>query len=713
MFGVNSDASSTPDQVAGGAGTPVPQDADAARTRHAALAAEIDEHRYLYYVRDASLISDAEFDALMRQLTAIEEAHPELVTPDSPTQKVGGFTTDFASVTHAERMLSLDNAMNDEDLAAWGERIHAQIPQVDFLCELKIDGLALNLTYENGRLVRGATRGTGSVGEDVTANVRTIAGIPDELTGTDEFPVPEFIEVRGEVYFPVADFADLNAALVADGKPPYANPRNTASGSLRQKDPRVTARRKLKMTVYGVGAARGFTPSAQSESYAALAAWGLPTSPYFKVVPDLAGVRAYIAEYAKKRHDLVHEIDGVVVKVDQVAIQRRLGSTSKAPRWAIAWKFPPEEVTTPLIDIRTNVGRTGRVTPYAVLEPVKVAGSVVTYATLHNADEVERKGVLIGDRVVVRKAGDVIPEIVGPVTEARTGAERAFVMPATCPSCGTTLHREKADDVDQRCPNAESCPGQVKERILYVGARRSFDIEVLGEKSAGALFDSGVVANEGDLFSLTEEKLLDCPLFVTKDGRLSANGHKFLANLEEVKSVPLARVLVALSIRHVGPAAARDLAREMGSLDAIMNASAEELAAVDGVGPRIAESLAAWFTVGWHREIVEKWRAAGVRMEDERVESDGPSLEGVTVVLTGTLEQYSRDGATESVQAAGGKMSGSVSKKTSFVVVGESPGSKYDKALKLGVPVLDEAGFAALLTQGPEAAARLARHQAV
>nr|WP_285664947.1 NAD-dependent DNA ligase LigA [Actinorhabdospora filicis] len=690
----------------------VPADPEAARARHTALAAEVNEHRYLYYVRDASVISDAEFDALMRELEAIEAAHPELVTPDSPTQQVGGgITTDFASVTHAERMLSLDNAMNDEELTEWAERVHREVERVGFLCELKIDGLAMNLTYENGRLVRGATRGTGTVGEDVTPNVRTIANVPDVLTPSDEFPIPEFIEVRGEVYFPVAEFADLNASLVADGKPPYANPRNTASGSLRQKDPRVTATRALRMTVYGVGASRGFTPTAQSASYAALKAWGLPTSEYFRVEPDLDGVRAYIAEYAAKRHKLVHEIDGVVVKVDEVAVQRRLGTTSKAPRWAIAFKFPPEEVTTPLLDIEVNVGRTGRVTPFAVLEPVKVAGSVVGYATLHNASEVERKGVLIGDRVVVRKAGDVIPEVVGPVAEARTGGERAFVMPTACPSCGAALHREKESDVDQRCPNAENCPAQIKARIEYVGSRGCFDIEVLGEKAAWALYDAGVVANEGDLFALTEEKLLTVPLFVTKDGNLSANGAKLLANLEEVKGVPLWKVIRALSIRHVGPTSARDLARELYSLDAIAAASAEELGSVDGVGPTIAESVAQWFTVGWHRDIVEKWRASGVRMEDERVISDGPSLEGVTVVVTGTLAQYSRDGATEKVQAAGGKMTGSVSKKTGFVVVGESPGTKYDKALKLGVPVLDEEGFQILLSQGPEAAREVARYQ--
>ncbi|MFY1668956.1 NAD-dependent DNA ligase LigA [Plantactinospora sp. WMMB334] len=680
-----------------------------ARDRHAELSTEITDHQYRYYVLDAPTVSDAEFDALLRELEALEERYPALRTPESPTQRVGGtFSTLFTPVPHIERMMSLDNAFTREQLAAWMQRIERDAGEaVDFLCELKVDGLAINLTYERGRLVRAATRGDTRIGEDVTANVRTLEEVPEKLTDGDA-PVPELLEVRGEIYFPVAAFADLNAGLVEQGKAPFANPRNAAAGSLRQKDPRITASRPLRMVVHGLGAREGFAPVAQSEAYAALRGWGLPTSDRWRVVPDLAGIEEYIDHYAAHRHDVEHEIDGVVVKVDPVAVQGRLGSTSRAPRWAIAFKYPPEEVTTELLGIEVNVGRTGRVTPFAELRPVKVAGSTVARATLHNAHEVERKGVLIGDTVVVRKAGDVIPEVLGPIVELRPADARTFVMPERCPACGTALAPSREGDVDIRCPNARSCPAQLRERIFYLAGREAFDIEVLGFKAVGALLDAGVIGDEGDIFDLDAERLSRVPFFVRKDGTLGRNAEKLLESLAAAKDRPLSRVLVALSIRHVGPTAAEALAREFGSVAAIEAAGEEELSAVDGVGPTIAVSLREWFDVDWHREVVRKWTEAGVRMAEERVEEGPRPLEGLTVVVTGTLSAYTRDRAAEEVRVRGGKISGSVSKKTDFVVVGENPGSKAEKAAALKVPMLDEAGFAALLAEGPEAAGTLA-----
>ncbi|HWM00598.1 MAG TPA: NAD-dependent DNA ligase LigA [Nocardioidaceae bacterium] len=678
-----------------------------ARERHQDVAEQVEDHRWRYYVLDRPTASDAEFDTLMRELEALEERYPDLRTPDSPTQKVGGaVSTEFTPVEHRERMMSLDNAFSEEELAAWVARIEREEARdAEFLCELKVDGLAINLTYEGGRLVRGVTRGDGRIGEDVTANVRTIEGVPHRLTGTDDYPVPELVEVRGEVYFPVEGFAALNARLVEAGKAPFANPRNTAAGSLRQKDPKVTASRRLRMVCHGLGARTGFEPTRQSESYEALSTWGLPVSAQAKVVADLDGVFAFIETYRDERHGVEHEIDGVVVKVDQVSLQRRLGSTSRAPRWAIAFKYPPEEVNTKLLDIQVNVGRTGRVTPFGVMQPVKVAGSTVEMATLHNGSEVKRKGVLIGDTVVLRKAGDVIPEILGPVVDLRDGSEREFEMPTHCPSCGTLLAPAREGDADIRCPNSRSCPAQLRERLFHVAGRGAFDVEVLGYEAANALLDAEVVHDEGDLFTLDESTLLTVPLFTKKDGTLSANGQRLLANLEQVKSQPLWRVLVALSIRHVGPTAARALAQSLGSLDEIERAAREDdLAAVEGVGPTIAEAIRDWFDVDWHREVVRKWREAGVRMQDEVDASVPRTLEGMTVVVTGSLVGFSRDQAREVILARGGKASGSVSKKTDFVVAGESPGSKYDKALQLGVPLLDEDGFRTLLDKGPEAA---------
>ncbi|NIH84978.1 NAD-dependent DNA ligase LigA [Amycolatopsis granulosa] len=680
------------------------------RERHGALADEVRGHQFRYYVLDSPVITDGEFDELLKELERLEAEYPGLATPDSPTQNVGGtFSTDFVAADHLERMMSLDNVFAEDELLAWVERVEREVGgSTQYLCELKIDGLAINLLYEKGRLVRGLTRGDGRTGEDVTLNVRTLEQVPETLTGTAEYPVPDLVEVRGEVFFRVEDFAELNARLVEAGKPPFANPRNTAAGSLRQKDPKVTRSRKLRLICHGLGKREGFEPVRQSQAYEALAAWGLPVSGHTKVVDEAAELLEHIRYWGEHRHDAEHEIDGIVVKVDQVSLQRRLGSTSRAPRWAIAYKYPPEEATTRLLDIQVNVGRTGRVTPFAVMEPVKVAGSTVAMATLHNAQEVERKGVLIGDRVVIRKAGDVIPEVLGPVVDVRTGDERQFVMPTFCPECGTKLAHQKEGDVDIRCPNARSCPAQLRERLFHLAGRGAFDIEMLGYEAATALLESGVVVDEGDIFDLDEEKLKRVELFRTKAGELSANGRKLLANLDSAKDHPLWRVLVALSIRHVGPTAAQALAREFGSLEAIEQADEAAMADVDGVGPTIANALREWFAVDWHREVVEKWRRAGVRMAEERDESVPRTLEGLSIVVTGSLSTYSRDEAKEAIMSRGGKAAGSVSKKTAFVVVGDAPGSKYDKAVQLKVPVLDENGFQVLLDRGPEAAAEVA-----
>ncbi|MET7386654.1 NAD-dependent DNA ligase LigA [Streptomyces sp. NPDC005529] len=711
-----------------------------AREKHAQLAEQIEEHRFRYYVNDAPVVSDAEFDKLLRSLEALEEEHPELRTPDSPTQKVAGaYATEFTSVQHRLRMLSLDNAFSDLELAAWAERVAKDVGTSDhhFLCELKVDGLAVNLTYERGRLTRAATRGDGRTGEDITPNVRTIAEIPDRLAGDR---VPDLVEIRGEVYFPMEKFEELNARLVEAGDKPFANPRNAAAGSLRQKDPRVTASRPLHMVVHGIGALEGFDGLGRlSEAYELLHSWGLPTTRYAKVVDDLDGVREFIAYYGENRHSVEHEIDGVVVKLDEIPLQGRLGSTSRAPRWAIAWKYAPEEVNTKLVNIRVGVGRTGRVTPYAQVEPVTVAGSEVEFATLHNQDVVKAKGVLIGDTVVLRKAGDVIPEILGPVADLRDGSEREFVMPAECPECGTPLRPMKEADVDLRCPNARTCPAQLRERLFYLAGRKALDIDHFGYVAAAALTKplepaEPPLTDEGDLFDLTIDRLLPikayvldqdsglpkrdpksgeekiATIFANQQGEPRKNALAMLDTIAAAKERPLARVLTGLSIRHVGPVAAEALAREFRSVDRIEEATEEELATTEGVGPIIAASLKEWFAEDWHREIIRKWRAAGVRMEDEGADEDrGPRpLEGLTVVVTGTLEHHTRDGAKEQLQSRGAKVTGSVSKKTSFVVVGDNPGSKYDKAMQLKVPVLNEDGFTVLLEQGPEAAADVA-----
>lgn len=690
--------------------TPAAEPPAEVRAEYGGLVETVRGHQFRYYVLDAPTVSDAEFDRQFRRLQELEQRWPSLVTPDSPTQVVGGgFSTEFTAHDHLERMLSLDNAFDTEALSAWADRVAREVgTEVHYLAELKIDGLAVNLLYQDGGLIRGLTRGDGRTGEDVTLNLRTLRDIPDRLRSGTEYPVPELLEVRGEVFFRLADFAELNAALVEAGKPPFANPRNSAAGSLRQKDPRVTASRPLRMLCHGLGRRRGFEPVLQSQSYQALAAWGLPVSGHTRLLTTVDELTQHIVYWGEHRHEVEHEIDGIVVKIDEVSAQRRLGSTSRAPRWAIAFKYPPEEATTKLLDIRVNVGRTGRVTPFAFMEPVTVAGSTVSLATLHNADEVRRKGVLIGDTVTIRKAGDVIPEVLGPVVDLRSGDEREFVMPTQCPECGTPLRRERENDVDIRCPNARSCPAQLRERIFHMAGRGAFDIEMLGYEAAVALLGAGVVHDEGDLFSLDERKLLAVELFRTKAGELSANGRKLLSNLDAAKDRPLWRILVALSIRHVGPTAAQALAREFRTLQAIESADEQALAAVDGVGPTIAAAVREWFEVDWHREVVAKWRAAGVRMAEPVDDSVVRHLEGLSIVVTGSLEGFSRDEAVEAIAVRGGRAAGSVSKKTAFVVVGDAPGSKYDKAVTLKVPVLDENGFRVLLSDGPDAARAVA-----
>lgn len=673
-----------------------------ARDEWAKLAEEVRDHQFRYYVKDAPIVTDGEFDTLLRRLQALEDANPELATPDSPTKLVGGgFSTAFTSVDHLERMMSLDNVFDADEMRAWVARTEdAAGIAIDFLCELKIDGVALNLVYEDGVLIRGATRGDGRTGEDVTLNARTIEDIPHRLTPSDAYELPRVLEVRGEVFFRAEDFAGLNESLVADGKAPFANPRNSAAGSLRQKNPQITAKRRLGMICHGIGHTEGWRPDSLHDAYLALAAWGLPVSAHTSKAVGAQAVLDKVEYWGEHRHDVEHEIDGLVVKVDDVTVQRRLGSTSRAPRWAIAYKYPPEEAMTKLLDIKVGVGRTGRVTPFAFMEPVLIAGSTVARATLHNASEVVRKGVLIGDTVTIRKAGDVIPEVLGPVVDLRDGSERAFVMPTNCPECGAELRPEKDSDADIRCPNQQTCPAQLRERLFHLAGRGSFDIEALGYEAATALLTGGVIGNEGDLFSLTADDLVRTELFTTKAGSLSANGKRLLANLDGAKQVPLWRVLVGLSIRHVGPTAARALATEFGSLDAIAEADEERLATTEGVGSTLARSVIDWFAIDWHRDIVEKWRAAGVSMVDARDESIERTLEGKTIVVTGSLVDYSRDGAKEAILVRGGKASGSVSKKTDYVVVGDSPGSKAEKAEQLGVPVIDEDAFTRLLETG-------------
>ena len=666
----------------------------------AALAEELRDHQFRYYVLDKPIISDAEFDANLKELEALENKYPQYRSAESPTQIVGGgFATGFEARDHIQKMTSLDNVFGLDELATWLDRIEKSEVKNTWLCEVKVDGLAINLLYREGKLVQALTRGNGVTGEDVTLNVKTISVIPHELKGKN---IPVLLEVRGEVFFPIKAFNEFNEEIQESGKVAFANPRNAAAGSLRQKDPRVTASRPLSMVVHGIGAIEGASFASQSEAYELLKSWGLPTSDRYKVVKTRKEVEKYIEYYNTHRHDVEHEIDGVVIKVNEIEYQNLLGFTSRAPKWAIAYKYPPVEVTTKLLDIKVSVGRTGRVTPFAYMEPVVVAGSTVSNATLHNQEEVLRKGILIGDTVVIRKAGDVIPEVLGPVVEKRDGSERAFAMPTKCPDCGTKLKAISSGDVDIRCPNTQSCPAQLRERIFYIGSRAALDIDVLGFEAAVALLSSGLIVDEGDLFSLTVDDLIKSEFFTKKDGTLGANAEKFLTALEGAKSRPLWRVLVALSIRHVGPTAAQSLAKSFGSIEAISKASVQELAGVDGVGEIIAQSVLEWFDVDWHQEIIRKWSAAGVSMVETFVNTNPQTLAGLTLVVTGSLESFTRDGVDEVITLHGGKSSGSVSKKTSFVVVGDSPGSKATKAAELGVRMLNEAQFKELLAHGPD-----------
>jgi DNA ligase (NAD+) len=723
----------------------------------AALTTRILELRDAYYERDEVLVDDAEYDHMLRRLEELERLFPELQSQDSPTQTVGGRaeTTLFNPVRHAERMLSLDNVFSIDEFEEWAAKVERNSGRrVDYLCELKIDGLAINLRYENGVLTTAATRGDGVVGEDVTENIAYVKAIPTRLEGSGHPPV---VEVRGEVFFEVAIFEQLNADQVAAGDRVFANARNAASGSLRQVAENKSAPQlermhkrlgRLTMLVHGIGAWPNPPVASQSEVYALLKSWGLPTSTHFEVKKTAKEAAQFIEYYGAHRASVEHEIDGIVIKVDELALHEELGATSRAPRWAIAYKYPPEQVNTKLLDIVVSVGRTGRATPFAVMEPVRVAGSVVRQATLHNQDVVKAKGVLIGDTVVLRKAGDVIPEVLGPVVELRDGTEREFVMPTNCPECGTALAPAKEGDIDLRCPNARSCPAQVRGRVEHVGSRGALDIEGLGEVGAAALTqpdypEQPPLVTEAGLFSLTMDDIFPIRVTVrdnetgliklTDDGSPkhetpfrrrrqkkdpadvgdefsvpSTAATKLLAELEIAKTKELWRILVSLSIRHVGPVAARALAAYFGSLDAIRSATRDELAAVDGVGGIIADALIDWFAVDWHAEIVDEWATAGVQFATPghpgpgaAVAAGGP-LAGITVVATGSLEGFSREGALEAIMAAGGKAASSVSKKTDFVAAGPGAGSKLTKAEELGLRIIDAAQFAVLLTEGPD-----------
>ena len=662
------------------------------------LCEEIGDHQFKYYVLDAPTISDAAFDKLWNQLLDLEKKYPQYKLESSPTLQVGGgFSTSFTQHDHIEKMMSLDNVFDSGELDTWFDRIEKSESKNTWLCEVKVDGLAINLLYEEGRLTRALTRGNGTTGEDVTLNIKTIKSVPLELKGKN---LPSLLEVRGEVFFPLQSFDELNDSLEEAGKPRFANPRNAAAGSLRQKDPKITASRPLDVVVHGIGAAQGVSFAKQSEAYELLKGWGLPTSSRFKVVSTRKEVFEFIDQYEKNRHNVEHEIDGVVIKVNEIKSQNLLGFTSRAPKWAIAYKYPPEEVVTKLLDIKVSVGRTGRVTPFAFMEPVKVAGSTVTNATLHNAQEIVRKGILIGDTVLIRKAGDVIPEVLAPVIEKRDGSEKAFVMPSKCPDCGSKLRAMSEGDVDIRCPNSQSCPAQVVERLFYIGSRSALDIDVLGYEAAAALLADKLVIDEGDLFALTTKDLAKSEFFRKKDGSLSVIAERFVAGLELAKTRPLWRIIVALSIRHVGPTSAQALASKFGSLHNIQKATAEELANIDGVGQVMADAIVEWFSVDWHKEIIKKWDKAKVVLVDAPKEKVKQTLTGLSIVVTGSLVDFTRDQASEAIVARGGKATSSVSAKTDYLVAGEAAGSKLDKAQELGITILDEAGFKLLLEKG-------------
>lgn len=660
------------------------------------LADEVRTHRDRYYYGDPTT-TDEDFDALLRQLKQLEEEHPEAITGTSPTEEVAPAppeSSPFRNVDHRERMLSLDNVFDKESLQGWLDRT----PAKTYLTELKIDGASINLLYVNGKLELALTRGDGTTGEDITHNARTLKDIPDQLSGD----FPELVEIRGEVFITVEDFATMNAQRQAEGLKMFANPRNAAAGAMRQKNPEDTAKRPLRLICHGIGAREGFNVSSQHEAYQAIESWGLPVSPYTKQVHTAKEVVDQVTYWGEHRHDAAHEMDGLVIKVDSLDEQLELGTTSRAPRWAIAYKYPPEEAMTTLRNIRIGIGRTGRATPYAVMEPKYVAGSTVSMATLHNPTEAHRKGIRLGDTIMIRKAGEVIPEVLGPVEDARDGSELEFVFSSICPECGTSLAPTKEDDADWRCPNTRFCPGQLHTRLTYLAGRGAFDIDALGEKAAYDLIHSGVLTDESRLFSLTREELERTSAYSTKAGNLNKSGETLLEKLEAAKTVDLWRIIVALSIRHAGPTAAKALARHFGSIEAIRNASAEDMSGIEGVGPIIAQSVADWFTVDWHQEIVDRWEEAGVQMfvPDADSSADLPSLEGLTIVVTGSLQAFDRTQAKEAIEERGGKASGSVSKNTDYLVAGEKAGSKLTKARDLGVTVLDEEGFKKLLAEG-------------
>lgn len=649
------------------------------------LRSKLDYHSYRYHVLDQPEISDAEYDELMRELQALEERYPELITPDSPTQRVGAPPSElFAPVRHSERLLSLDNAFNDAELEAWYARVVKELGREPALvCEPKIDGVSVAVVYENGRYTRGATRGDGSVGEDITANVRTLRGLPQRLR-TDE--PPAWLELRGEVFLNIADFEKVNEDLGEQGKTLFANPRNASAGTLRQKDPQITASRPLSIYFHGVVRVDGLNLKTHSETFEYLESVGLRVHPDAKRVTKLDQVKSYCAATNERRHALDHEIDGVVVKVDDLNERAELGSTSKAPRWAIAFKFPPEEQTTVLNDIHVNVGRTGAVTPFAILEPVKVGGVTVSQATLHNAHEIKRKGILIGDHVVVRRAGDVIPEVVAPIPSKRDGTQKKFRMPKRCPVCKTPLD---TTEIVTRCPNL-ACPAQLLEGIIHFAGRGAMDIDHLGYKTAIALVEQKLIEDVADIFTLDEAAISKLPGY--KDKSIT----NLMESIARAKDRPIDRLLYGLGIRHVGSTTARDIADHFSSIDAIATASVDDLLAVEGVGSVVAESIVEFFSRAKSKELVRKLAAAGLRMEEERTVATGP-LVGKTFVITGTLEAMSRDEAARRLIDLGAKVASSVSKKTDYVVAGSSPGSKLAKAEQLGVEILDEEGLLKLL----------------
>lgn len=769
---------------------------EAAKARHDELADILTPAQDAYYRgENESPLSDFEYDGLMREMRDLEEAFPQLASQDSPAQRVGvdmaaGDEAGLAQVRHLSRMYSIEDAFSFDEVRAWFGRVasdeHRETGEVDVVCEAKIDGLALNLRYEGGKLTVAATRGDGTVGEDVTANVATIESVPATLSGTGW---PEVLEVRGEVFIPLADFASFNQGLEEAGLKTFMNPRNAAAGSLRQKDPAVTASRPLSFIAHGVGEA---DVERQEELYAKLESWGLPVSPYTEHVTGVEAALDYIDRLGDKRGSLIHGIDGVVIKVSERAMQGELGYTSRVPRWAIAYKYPPEEVTTTLLDIRTQVGRTGRVTPFAVMEPVLLAGSIVSQATLHNPSEVTRKGILLGDTVVIRKAGDIIPEVLRPVVEDRSGSEQVWVMPEACPACGAPLAPTNEGEADWRCPNTASCPAQLTARITHIGSRGALDIDGLGDETALMLsnpdagrdaalaalkqgktlvLESGKLSlaslsqelaefglapdepigddvlvglgvpgpqtppltTEAGLFDLNAEDLKDVFVWAPvrskgeetgdykyvralwtkpkKDGATAPTKtlELILSELEKAKGQDLWRKIVALSIRHVGPTAARALASRFGSLHDIAEASEAQLTEVDGVGQTIAASIKDWFAIDWHQEIVARWEGAGLTWVEEKDDSVPQTLAGLTIVATGSLEGYTRDSVKDAIESHGGKAASSVSKKTDYVLAGENAGSKLTKAESLGIPVIDEAAFNEMLRGEIRGGAKYAR----